>query len=331
VVLRAQAVCGAVTRAEQELRHSGGLPHLVIAQQRLQRAVRRQDQARDLQVRAGAAVGEPVRVLVEQRLVPRLHRIPHQRVPALQRRVLPGDGVYAFSRPTCQRDTRTAQQATCLQRASTPLIHHSRFFASSHRRAPGRRRSSQCCSSEASAAPEGAPGSGGGPTDSAAARGGIRLAACTVRASIRLPSAFLLRYAGTQNLPMKPRGPAGPACGYGCNTAKSTFERRALCCRARPVRSSIASTDGSARGAMGDAEDGRQGLTEDELVDDAVMDTLIRESVSQTIGDNTFAQARKPVLAPLRWCLPRAGLLPAHVQVWVVSWVVSRWPPVHTG
>jgi hypothetical protein len=46
---------------------------------------------------------------------------------------------------------------------------------------------------------------------------------------------------------------------------------------------------------MADAEDGRQGLTEDELVDDAVMDTLIRESVSQTIGDNMFAQARKPV------------------------------------
>ena len=57
---------------------------------------------------------------------------------------------------------------------------------------------------------------------------------------------------------------------------------------------------------MADAEDGRQGLTEDELVDDAVMDTLIRESVSQTIGDNTFAQARKPALAPVQWCLPLA-------------------------
>ncbi|KAK9828431.1 hypothetical protein WJX81_007530 [Elliptochloris bilobata] len=43
---------------------------------------------------------------------------------------------------------------------------------------------------------------------------------------------------------------------------------------------------------MGDTEDGRQGLTEDQLVDDAVMDTLIRESVSQTIGDNPFSQAR---------------------------------------
>lgn len=43
---------------------------------------------------------------------------------------------------------------------------------------------------------------------------------------------------------------------------------------------------------MGDTEDGRQGLTEDQLVDDAVMDTLIRESVCQTIGDNPFSQAR---------------------------------------
>ena len=43
---------------------------------------------------------------------------------------------------------------------------------------------------------------------------------------------------------------------------------------------------------MGDTEDGRQGLTEDQLIDDAMMDTLIRESVSQTVGDNAFSQAR---------------------------------------
>ena len=43
---------------------------------------------------------------------------------------------------------------------------------------------------------------------------------------------------------------------------------------------------------MGDTEDGRQGLTEDQLIDDATMDTLIRESVSQTVGDNAFSQAR---------------------------------------
>lgn len=44
--------------------------------------------------------------------------------------------------------------------------------------------------------------------------------------------------------------------------------------------------------AMGDTEDGRQGLPEDQLIDDAMMDTLIRESVSQTVGDNAFSQAR---------------------------------------
>ncbi len=109
VVLRAQAACGAVTSAEQELRVSEGLPHLIIAQQGLQRAVRRQDQARDLQVRAGAAVGEPVRMLVEQRLVPRLDRVPHQRVSALQRGVLPAHKVRVFGRRTCQRCTTTAR------------------------------------------------------------------------------------------------------------------------------------------------------------------------------------------------------------------------------
>ncbi len=39
-------------------------------------------------------------------------------------------------------------------------------------------------------------------------------------------------------------------------------------------------------------DDGRQGLQEDDLLDDAEVDTLIRDTISQTIGECLFDHAQ---------------------------------------
>ena len=39
-------------------------------------------------------------------------------------------------------------------------------------------------------------------------------------------------------------------------------------------------------------DDGRQGLQEDDLLDDAEVDTLIRDTISQTIGESLFDHAQ---------------------------------------
>ena len=41
-------------------------------------------------------------------------------------------------------------------------------------------------------------------------------------------------------------------------------------------------------------DDGRQGLQEDDLLDDAEVDTLIRDAILQTVGDSLFDHEQIP-------------------------------------